>query len=436
MCYVNARMVCLSIMTAFMVSVLLLGCPGFDPDECEPESYFWGDTVGTVNQPITFAESICEIRGLIQDCTISKTIDYGDGTIEQLSLGAIPNHTYTTAGIYTVTQTCTMHPSGIYAFDTLSVTISDIIPDYIVPPDTGQDICYDAFQTLATCPAPGNPFFGQDANYTTLSMSFSDNLDGTVTDNVTGLMWQQADDNATYNWFEASGTTDTTYNPGGAVNVCGSLNVGMYNDWRLPTRLELVTILHLGQVSPAIDAVFTDTESDYYWTADTAAFNSDNAWTVRFQDGFIWSYAKSGATVSGYVRCVREGPVPIVNRYADNGNGTVTDIGSGLVWQQNDSGAKLNWEDALTYCEALVIDNISDWKLPDAKELESIVDLTRNNPSIDPLFLNTQSENYWSSTPAAGVVENQSWETSFDTGNVVQSLGRIDPTLNYVRCVR
>jgi hypothetical protein len=74
-------------------------------------------------------------------------------------------------------------------------------------------------------------------------MSFTDNLDGTVTDNNTGLMWQQQDDGASYNWYQASGTYDATYDPS-SQNVCGALGLANYPDWRLPTKEELVSIVN------------------------------------------------------------------------------------------------------------------------------------------------------------------------------------------------
>ena len=54
--------------------------------------------------------------------------------------------------------------------------------------DTAQLHCYDAFDVIK-CPAPGEPFYGQDAHYITLPPVYQDNGDGTVSDLVTGLMW-------------------------------------------------------------------------------------------------------------------------------------------------------------------------------------------------------------------------------------------------------
>lgn len=79
------------------------------------------------------------------------------------------------------------------------------------------------------------------------------------------------------------------------------------------------------------------------------------------------------------------------NRFVSNGNGTVGDESTGLLWQQADSGAGLTWGDALKYCENLELAGVRDWRLPNAKELHSIVDYTRSpdktdTPAIDPKF--------------------------------------------------
>ena len=78
----------------------------------------------------------------------------------------------------------------------------------------------------------------------------------------------------------------------------------------------------------------------------------------------------------------------------DNGDGTVTDTKTGLMWQKADVGTK-PWQEALAYCEALVLAKHSDWRLPDLKELQSIVDSIRDNPTA---FSDATVCNYWSST--------------------------------------
>jgi len=120
-------------------------------------------------------------------------------------------------------------------------------------------------------------------------------------------------------------------------------------------------------------------------------------------------------------------------RFTDNGDGTVSDNSTGLMWQQQDDGALRNWESALGYCEDLTLAGHTDWRLPDIKELRSIVDNTRYSPAIDlTYFPNTKSSWYWSSSTYA-YYSNSAWRVYFYYGDV--SLNDKTNTY-YVRCVR
>ncbi|MCA9909455.1 MAG: DUF1566 domain-containing protein, partial [Anaerolineae bacterium] len=104
-----------------------------------------------------------------------------------------------------------------------------------------------------------------------------------------------------------------------------------------------------------------------------------------------------------------------INDFVDNGDGTITDQATGLMWAQDDSGSGMNWEDALAHIEGLntlTLGGADDWRLPNVKELHSIVDYTRSpdttaSAAIDPMFAATSITNeagqadypsYWSST--------------------------------------
>ena len=118
-------------------------------------------------------------------------------------------------------------------------------------------------------------------------------------------------------------------------------------------------------------------------------------------------------------------------------SGVVTDNITGLQWQDDysDNGGDIKyakWTDAIAYCEDLTLGDHSDWRLPNKKELLSIVDYRRHNPSIDTVFTHTTSDFYWSSTAHASSTDS-AWFVSFYNGytyNVNKSRG------NYVRCVR
>lgn len=117
-------------------------------------------------------------------------------------------------------------------------------------------------------------------------------------DNVTNLIWSLQTQSATWNAASAGTYPDAGHN--------GASRCGFNTGWRLPTRRELLSIVHRGLVLPhMIDAnYFPGTIGDWYWTSDTYAPNPSGAWTVYF--GYGNSYA-GNKTYTGYVRLVRSG---------------------------------------------------------------------------------------------------------------------------------
>ena len=116
--------------------------------------------------------------------------------------------------------------------------------------------------------------------------------------------------------------------------------------------------------------------------------------------------------------------------FSKNGN-IVTDSTTGLQWQDNETVNKA-WTEAIDYCEALVLDGHDDWRLPNKKELLSIVDYSRYRPSMDAAFTHTASNNYWSATALAHIT-NHAWIVHFDNGDTE---GGLKSNGYYVRCVR
>jgi hypothetical protein len=111
---------------------------------------------------------------------------------------------------------------------------------------------------------------------------------------------------------------------------------------------------------------------------------------VNFADGRIKCYPTQGRNNGYFLRLVR-GEIYGQNDFIENGDGTISDAATGLTWQQSDSGKGMDWDDSLAYCEALTLAGFEDWRLPDAKELQSIVDYTKNpgqtaSPAIDSIF--------------------------------------------------
>jgi len=120
--------------------------------------------------------------------------------------------------------------------------------------------------------------------------------------------------------------------------------------------------------------------------------------------------------------------------FTDHGNSTVTDNVTGLMWQQAGDNTGRIWEEAISYCEGLSLAGQTDWRLPNIKELESITDDSRYNPSIDPVaFPNTQAANYWSSTTYANGTSS-AWAVYFYDGYVNYYGSKVNYL--YARCVR
>jgi hypothetical protein len=161
-------------------------------------------------------------------------------------------------------------------------------------PDTGQTKCYRTSDPYDEIDCPGT---GQDGAYSINPMSYTDNGNGTVTDNRTGLMWQQG---------EPGGMT-----LGNALSYCEGLSLGGHSDWRLPNIRELESLTDDTRYYPAIDtSFFPNAYASYYWSSTTDAGNPNVAWDVGFVCGGVNVDYKYGST---YVRCVRGGHGSFVN---------------------------------------------------------------------------------------------------------------------------
>ena len=103
--------------------------------------------------------------------------------------------------------------------------------------------------------------------------------------------------------------------------------------------------------------------------------------------------------------------------FINNGDGTVTDTATGLMWQE-ETADEMTWEEAITYCEDLSLGGYTDWRLPNRNELQSIVDYSEYNPAVDTnAFPDTMSSDYWSSTTNADLTDN-AWLVNFNYGYV------------------
>ena len=278
-------------------------------------------------------------------------------------------------------------------------------------PDTNQGSCFDNHQKIP-CPPKDDAFYGQDAHYAGATPSYTQDKSGTVTDNVTGLMWQQAHNPQRINWYQAN-------------QACESLTLAGFTDWRLPSIKELFSIIDFrgvfGQraylpdefdIRPPASLSKNDPFAANHrpemmgqtWSATKYAGqhwddpNVEAAFFVNFLDGRI-KQAPTRGREGLFYRCVR-GPAWGENQFVDNNNGTVSDKMSDLMWQQQDDGETRNWQEALNYCNGLTLAGHTDWRLPNVKELQSIVNYQRPAPAIDTASFGVSDPAawYWSST--------------------------------------
>jgi hypothetical protein len=314
-------------------------------------------------------------------------------------------------------------------------------------PDTGQTRCYDDAGQEIACSQPGQPFFGQDGNNSINPPSYTKlDADGNglpddapswtmVRDNVTGLIWEVKqnrdgvanyqdphDADNRYTWYDSNPETN-----GGNAGVPGDLtdtedfihalniaSFGGHLDWRMPKEDELRSMVDYGRANPMVDvSFFPYTQGSSYWSSMTYANTASRAWCVDFSGGLGIDSPKS---VYGYARAVRGGLAGPSDNLVANGDGTITDARSGLMWQQGTAPEIYTWEKALSYSEDLSLAGHFDWRLPTTKELASIVDLTKYGLAIDRLYFpDTVSSFYWSSTSS---VRNtgSAWYMGFYSG--------------------
>ncbi len=268
--------------------------------------------------------------------------------------------------------------------------------------DTGQSACYNSDGEAIACPTQGEAFYGQDAQYTGSAFNFTDNGDGTITDHVTQLRWQQTPSSDKYGWAEAQ-----TY--------CENLSLADNDHWRTPSLKELFSISDFERGWPYIDSDYFGLitggkdKSEQYWSSNYYKVgkthgDAPSAIGVNHTTGHIKAYpdGSNGSPRAGkYVRCV-QGNDYLINDFVDNGDGTITDKATGLMWLQNDSGAGMDWASALSYGQTFSYAGYDDWRVPNVKELQSIVDYSGVYPAINARYFNTTDDDayFWSSTSA------------------------------------
>lgn len=340
-------------------------------------------------------------------------------------------------------------------------------------PQTGQTLCYTIDGETTDCAGTG-----QDGEVTarfpwpTRRFRFLDNGDPTVTDTLTGLMWAK-DANLIKTRdpsFDADGAAqDGAVTWQHALDYVKKLNTQNYlghNDWRLPNRNELESVLNKGKDNSSVWLATQGLSNvqSFYWSSSTYARYTESSWVVYMGIGYVihdykgalyyvWPvrsgqsrsysftlpktgqticYDTSGASIDctgtgqdGEIQAGLAWPNP---RFVDNDNRTVTDKLTGLIWTQdaNIATGYKTWQEALDYVKKLNTQNYlgyNDWRLPNWNELESMVNKGAPNSAhwlATQGFFNVQSNYYWSSTTY--VYESDSaWNVNMSDGNVFSS---------------
>ncbi|MFD0837008.1 DUF1566 domain-containing protein [Mariniflexile aquimaris] len=291
---------------------------------------------------------------------------------------------------------------------------------------TNQDKCFDNYKEIPF-PKKGDSFYGQDAQNNGNKPSYIDNGDGSITDNVTGLIWQKS--------YEVMSYAD-------AVEKVKAFNLANKTDWRIPSIKEAYSLIQFNGVDvsskemnalpkkakPFIDTTYFDFKygsngnrvidvqllSSTIYQGTTMGGNK-TVFGVNLADGRIKGYPISGPKMNRdpnsrahqsneqraggpggeklfTVRFVRGNTDYGLNNFKDNSNKTISDLATGLMWAKEDSNKGMNWEEALAFAQEKNQENylgFNDWRLPNTKELQSIVDYSRSPQSTNSAAINT-----------------------------------------------
>ena len=303
------------------------------------------------------------------------------------------------------------HPLAAFAFAALLSQFGQaqsVVRTIKKLPDTGQNTSY-------------TNTFGEDNDYSINLQKFSVK-NGIVMDSVTTLNWQQTDGGEMI--FD------------NAKNYCDTLTFGGYTDWRLPHPDEAFTILNLQTPNPALDSkYFTKTGAEYWWTSAQQINDATKVWVTNAGGG-IGNHLKTetlsaGGTKKIHARCVREtqSSVTITSRFVDNSDGTILDRLTDLTWEKSISQTAVTWEDAILYCENLNLGKNTDWRLPNVKEIRSLSDENKVQPSVNnTIFSGVTITKYWSSTSLpnqttkAWYLDNNFGITTYDVKTATHSV--------------
>ncbi len=239
---------------------------------------------------------------------------------------------------------------------------------------------------------------------------------GLATDGVTGLVWETGVSTFNRRWDEAA-------------SYCAGLGVGGHLDWRLPSLVELSSIVDYGRENPA-SVNLGGTPGAFYWSGD--AHDGASSWGINFNTGLATWFSNSVPGLTR-VRCVRgSSTVGSTAVRTTCSPPTVYDATTNLEWELQAPAGAVTWTTAMDRCATLG----STWRLPTLKELVTIVDVTRN-PVYVAAFAGEPGSRFWSSTPVRGTGAS-AWVLDFGVGLITNGITpqQVVGSTQRHRCVR
>jgi hypothetical protein len=387
-----------------------------------PSNINYSDAPFIFTQNNLISPQIATISGSVTSCNSNPPLPSGLNINNVCTISGTPNTVQYNIS-YTITATNSSgSTSTIISISTIpSFNINERISTPIGILKTGQTTSINV---------------GDDGNYE------KGNIRSFIVGGTTGLIWQRCSYGLSNTTCSGSAQTLTWSEANSYCYLLGTWGL----TWRLPTINEFMKIYDFGMNTyPPIDSnIFPNFQQGYYWAQDSIPstyINNSNLYAYKINFGLFPGgslFLTELKTNKNYTICVtgKSQPSPV---YIDNGNGTISDTSTGLIWQKcligqnsascSGSATAYNWDNAILQCEGLNLASRSDWRLPNINELGSIVDRTRVYPSLDDTYFINSSQPVWSSTFFINSFTFK-WIYNFHTGSLSRDSSNI-----YVRCV-
>ena len=255
-----------------------------------------------------------------------------------------------------------------------------------------------------------------------------------VRDNVTGLVWETKTNDTSPHSVDEKVTWANRDNLAGTTNteaLCG------IDDWRVPSIMELATIVNNNKQDPTFDITrFPNGKSQAYWSSNPDVNDGTKAWTINFYSGINNLKTKVSTFQVRLVSGTYLANGTPDSRYSINGDGTATDLITGLMWRQcpeglsgtdcstGAAGTKV-WGGTMKDAKTSTFAGYDDWRLPNIKELMTIVDFDSAGTTTNQATFPGVTMTVWTSSPVIGGDASHSWMLHFGTG-LITSKSRVN----------